>query len=163
MSEISLRQFLEHVAKRAEAVFKKQGNVTPMYHAVDAEGTSYLLAGPRGTKDEAVAQVRAFLKSCNAVRVAFMDEAWLLDSETTSCDDIDRLWQAGKAVSSHPDRIEAIMIRVEDATEGAMMGTLNIIRHGNRAVLGKLKIQHFDSAEGRMVGLLPTPPSTTKH
>jgi hypothetical protein len=41
--------------------------------------------------------------------------------------------------------------------EGLLMAQREIIRHGNKAMLGRLQISTFDGAEGRMVGLLPTP------
>lgn len=160
---ITLRQFVEHVAKRTEILFKKHGRVLPMYHAVNADGQDFIMAAPPGSKDQSVAQARAFLADCKAVRVAFIDEAWALDSQKTDPADIQKIWDAGKPISRHPNRIEIILISAEDATEGALMGSREIIRHGNRAILGKLKIVDFDGVEGRMVGLLPTPSSTTKH
>jgi len=163
MSEAtSLRKFVEYVASRAEYLFKKQGQLSPMYHAIDADGNNYVLAGPPGTKDEAVAQVRTFLKACGAVRVAFIDEAWILDQEASRDVDIDKIYREGKSISSHPNRIEAVMISAEDSNEGVMMATREIIRHGNKAVLGKLNFMPSGGQlEGRMVGLLPS--SGTKH
>jgi hypothetical protein len=158
----SLRQFVEYVARRADYMFKKQGQLSPMYHAIDAEGNNYVLAGPPGTKDEAVAQVRAFLKACGAVRVAFIDEAWILDQEIAPGADIDKIYREGNSIRNHPGRIEAVIVSGEDHAEGLIMATMEIIRHGNRAVLGKLKILPQEGhSEGRMVGLLPIP--TTKH
>jgi hypothetical protein len=154
----SLRKFVEHVASRAEYLFKKQGHLSPMYHAIDAAGNNYVLAGPPGTKDEAVAQVRTFLQACDAVRVAFIDEAWVLDQENA---DIDRIYREGGTIRNHPGRIEVVIVSAEDQTEGVIMATREIIRHGNRAVLGKLKIVEMDQLEGRMVGLLPQ--RSTKH
>lgn len=159
MTEVtSLRKFVEHVASRAEYMFKKQGQLSPMYHAIDADGNNYVLAGPPGTKDEAVAQVKAFLQACGAVRVAFIDEAWTLSGEGG---DVEEAYRSGKSIRNHPNRIEVVMISAEDQNEGMLMATREIIRHGNRAVLGKLRIQDFDGVEGRMVGLLPR--TTTEH
>jgi len=158
----SLLKFVQHVASRAEYMFKKQGQLSPMYHAIDAEGNNYVLAGPPGTKDEAVAQVRTFLKACGAVRVAFIDEAWILDQEKAAGVDIDKVYREGNSIRNHPGRIEAVIVSAEDQNEGVIMATREIIRHGNRAVLGKLKIMPREGQmEGRMVGLLSSP--GTKH
>lgn len=163
MTDISMRQFILHVAKRVEHIYRKQGNrFTPMYHAIDAGGHEYVFVAPPVDKDESVRQARAFLAKCEAVRVAFMDEAWILAAENTK-DDVDKIFREGKTLSEHPDRAEVIMIHVEDATEGMLMGSMEIIRHGSRVILGKLKITQFDQSEGRMVGLLPTLRNTTKH
>src|SRR6187551_1372717 len=100
----SLRKFVEYVASRAEYLFKKQGQLSPMYHAIDADGNNYVLAGPPGTKDEAVAQVRTFLKACGAVRVAFIDEAWVIDAEKSASVDVDKIYREGNSIRNHPAR-----------------------------------------------------------
>lgn len=158
----SLRKFVEHVANRAEHLFKKQnGHLSPMYHAIDAAGNNYVLAGPSGSKDEAVAQVRKFLEACDAVRVAFIDEAWTIDYERTPDVDVEKIYREGKSIRNHPARIEAVIVSAEDHVEGVIMATREIIRHGNKAVLGKLKFMEGGQLEGRMVGLLPR--AGTKH
>jgi len=151
----SLRQFVEYVARRAEYLFKKQGALSPMYHAIDAEGNNYVLPGPPGTKDQAVAQVRSFLKACRAVRVAFIDEAWVIDAETSPGVDVEKIYREADSIRNHPARIEVVIVSGEDANEGLLMATREIIRHGNKATLGKLKFMEGGQSEGRMVGLLP--------
>jgi hypothetical protein len=160
-STISLRQFVEYVARRAEYLFKKQGALSPMYHAVDAEGNNYVLPGPPGTKDQAVAQVRSFLKACRAVRVAFIDEAWVIDAERSPGVDVEKIYREAGSIRNHPARVEVVIVSGEDAKEGLLMATREIIRHGDKAALGRLKFIEYGQTEGRMVGLLPT--TTTKH
>ena len=105
--------------------------------------------------------MKAYLAACGAVRVAFIDEAWTLDQEKNPGVDIDKIYREGNSISNHPARIEAVIVSAEDHHEGLLMATREIIRHGNKAVLGKLKFMDGGSMEGRMVGLLP--PLGTKH
>ena len=128
----------------------------PMYHFVDGEGREVVMNAPPGGKDKSVAAMRQILKACGATRVAYLDEAWFMEADTDNNLDLEKINREG--VEKQPGRIEVIIISAEDQAEGMIMATREIIRHGDRAVLGKLKMHSkMDSAEGRMIGLLPAP------
>lgn len=166
MTTIPLRKFVEHCARRAEAIFKKQGRVLPMYHAIDRDGQDVVFPSPPvGGKDEQVAAARLMLEACGATRVAFIDEAWALDQGISDLD-MKELNRTG--LRNHPNRIEVILIAAEDQNEGMIMASSEIIRHGDRAVIAKLKYmdeQHPGAGayEGRMIGLLPRPKMKQRH
>jgi hypothetical protein len=150
----TLRQFVERAGKQASKMFEKQGRLFPMYHAVDGAGNEHVFPAPPGTKDQSVAITRVLLKSMDAQRVAFIDEAWFLDSREGDTEiDIAKIDREG--VARQPGRREAIMISAEDQDEGLLMYQREIIRHGDRVVLGAATIERFDHSEGRMIGLLP--------
>jgi hypothetical protein len=161
MTKPTLRQFVEYAAKQAARIFEKQGQLLPMYHAIDATGKDLIFPSPSQDKDKAVAIVRQILAEAGATRVAYMDEAWSVDNRESGAD-VEEIYRAGGSISQHPDRIEIIMVSAEDATEGIIMAHRKIFRHGGRAVLGKLEILEGGGLEGRMVGLLPRSPAT-KH
>ncbi|MGY2987740.1 hypothetical protein [Bradyrhizobium sp. USDA 4508] len=151
---IPLRKFVERCARRAETVFKKRGQLLAMYHAIDGAGNELIFPAPPGSKDQSVAKARELLKACEATRVAYLDEAWMMTDQSGL--DLAKIEREG--VSKQPGRIEIVMIGAEDQAEGMLTAHCEIIRSGNKAVLGKLQIDSkFDSAEGRMVGLLPAP------
>ena len=156
MSTVPLRKFVEHAAERASRVFNRAGEFLPMYHYIDRDGKDFVVpAPPTQDKDAAVAIVRAVLEACGATRVAFLDEAWMLDAQRSGFD----FEQANRdGISKHPDRIEVLLISAEDQNEGLVMASREIIRHDNRVVLGKLKFMpDGGELQGRMVGLLPAP------
>ncbi|MEY9235434.1 hypothetical protein ABIF78_007757 [Bradyrhizobium japonicum] len=154
MAMSTLRQFVEHVAKNVSRLFDKQGHLLPMYHAIDANGNEVIFVSPSHDKDRALAMARQSLADMGATRVAYIDEAWVID-DPEGLADIDKIEREG--VRRQPGRKEAIIISVEDATEGLILARREIIRHGNRAILGKLMIEEHGHVEGRMVGLLPAP------
>jgi hypothetical protein len=162
MTKSTLRQFIEHAAKQAAKIFEKNGQLLPMYHAVDSAGKDLIFPSPSADKDKAVAIVRKVLAEAGATRVAYMDEAWSIDNREAGDVDVEEIYRSGRSISEHPDRIEIIMISAEDASEGIIMAHRKIFRHGDRAVLGKLEILEGGGLEGRMVGLLPRSPAT-KH
>jgi hypothetical protein len=103
------------------------------------------------TKDVSTAAARAFLVSIEATRVAFIDEAWMMESAVgIDRDKIDR-----EGVAKQPGRIEVILISAEDEREGQIMAIREIIRHGGESKLGALRILQEGGMEGRMIGLLP--------
>lgn len=154
MAEYTLQQFANHVIKYIERFFKKNGEILPMYHCVGSDGNEVVFPSPARDKDQAVAMVRVLLKSIEATRVAFIDEAWTLEQPTEEeAREAERV-----GIRNNPKRVEIVMISVEDANEGFLMATAKIIRHGNKAMLGKFEfVRDGGSWEGRMIGLLPTP------
>lgn len=149
---MTLREFIESISVNAETIFKESGQMLPMYHAINGEGEAFVFPAPPFPKAEAVPIVRTILKVIEATRVAFISEAWMLDARVGSVD-VDKVMREG--IEDNPDRIEVIMISVEDNNEGLLMAMRRIIRDGDKATLGDLDFMPATNAEGRMVGLLP--------
>jgi hypothetical protein len=71
-----------------------------------------------------------------AVRVVFIDEGWMLEAFGDAHIDLDKIEREG--VRGQAGRKEVIMWCAEDAQEGLLMATREIIRSGDRVVLGAL-------------------------
>jgi len=152
MSKDSLQDTIDVIAERAAKLFYLHGEVAPIYVVLAGNGQEVVFERPPGDKDTAVTIVRAVLRMYRATRVVTITEAWMLDRPTTPID-LDRIAREG--VEAQPERIEVVLIMGEDATEGAVMAQMQIIRDGGTARLGPLKCSRYESSEGRMVGLLP--------
>jgi len=109
MSNFSFRQFLEFAMKQATRIFNRTGQLCPMYHAVSSAGEDYVFPALPGDKDVSTAAARAFLVSIEATRVAFIDEAWMMESAAG----IDRDKFDREGVAKQPGRIEVILISAE--------------------------------------------------
>lgn len=151
MTEVTLKMFVEFAMKKASQIFKQSGRLLPMYHAMDGEGHHLVFTPPHPDKDVSIALVRDYLANCNAVRVAYIDEAWMMEGPSDL--DLGKIGREG--VEKQPGRIEVIIINAEDEHEGFLMARREIIRHGKRAVLGKLTLLDSNELKGRMVGMLP--------
>lgn len=157
-----LRQMIEFASAEAEIIFKRKGELAPLWHAVRANGSDLILSDHLRDKDRTVAMLRAIFQIESVVRYVFFDECWIVDYK-------------GKAVtpellrdyhkippSKHPDRKEIVQFCAEDKTR-AIVAYRNIIRPDR----GKAKLAPLEfwpdamDVEGRMVGLLR--PIPTKH
>jgi hypothetical protein len=153
MSE--LRALFEFADKQSVRIFRQNGRILPMYHAITEDGTNFVTPPFSDNKDEAVAVIRAMFQVRKVVRYVFIDEAWILDITRTGIDeaDLDRITRAG--LEHHPDRREILMLCAEDRSGARMMGHRFILRpeHG-KPKLSPLTMLGDGQTEGRMVGLL---------
>jgi hypothetical protein len=152
---IDLKSLIEFASKQAEKLFRKQGAIYPMYHAIKASGEHVILTPPPGDKDMSVAMVKAWLALENISTVCFIDEAWILDSRKGGPEiDVEKARRYG--IRNHPDRREVVMFAAENR-EGQMLTARRFIL---RPEIGKSSLaplvidEAFDHSEGRMVGLL---------
>jgi hypothetical protein len=152
---IDLKSLIEFASKQAEKLFRKQGAIYPMYHAIKASGEHVILTPPPGDKDMSVAMVKAWLALENISTVCFIDEAWILDSRKGGPEiDVEKARRYG--IRNHPDRREVVMFAAENR-EGQMLTARRFILRPEigKASLAPLVIDEaFDHSEGRMVGLL---------
>jgi hypothetical protein len=149
---ITLRQFMSCAAREASALFARQGNqLRPMYHAIDRNGRDVVFAAARGPSDFLNQDgPRLTLADIGASRVVFIDEAWIVSGAKANLD-----LAVAFGASVHPRRVEVLLLAGEDQLEGSLMATRDIIRTGNRVVLGALSFLEPDVLSGRMAGLLP--------
>jgi hypothetical protein len=152
-----LRELIEFASPLVEKIFRAKGEVTPMWHAIQADGTHFFLPAPRTAKDTAATLVRALFELKNVVRCLFISEAWTIESRTPSeAAELEAIFRCGGGLSEHPMRVEMVMMQAEDADAGTLMGSRVIIRPAKgRAYLGPLKIDAMGRSEGRLVGMLP--------
>jgi|SRR5215831_10848262 len=150
---MNLREFVERASERAEFLFRKDGYLSPIWHAVRRDGTSFVMPQPAEDKDTAVALMSALFDIEDVVRFVFMDEAWILTSDDAPAEEMMKIARSG-GISKHPNKREILMLAAEDEREGMLMGRRLITRQGKRATLGPLVIDEGGIGEGRLVGLL---------
>jgi len=154
-----LKEFVTFASEQAEKIFRKTGEVLPLYHAIDAEGEHLILSAPPGDPDISVAMTKAWLALNNIDRVCFMNEGWILyrvDGPEITPGEMDRIRREG--LRNHPDRREVVLFNAENKA-GEMQSAHRFImrpEHG-KASLSPLVINDMSRlgpGEGRMIGLL---------
>jgi len=159
----SLRQLFEIGCKNAARLFRDEGSVMPIWHAVpgDAKANHLLIATPWGDDDEkeiALDVVRDMFKEHQVQRFVCVVEAWVVKGADPKALFAER-------PSQHPDRREVIRIQAEDRDGSVLSGMYYILRpeHGP-ATLSEL---HEDPPDmvlaGRMMGLLDPASPATRH
>ena len=154
-SELSLQALFELARNNAARIFRQDGEIIPIWHAVPAKGEHFLIATPWKNDDEKEATVEllreAFLEH-KVQKYAFMVEAWVVEKTDT----LD-----GPRPSEHPDRREVLRITAEDIDGHTLSGHFYILRPEHQpATLSPFRQDPPDMlASGRMSGLL----QPTKH
>jgi len=150
-----LKSLIEFASKNAEKIFRKQGAIYPMYHAIDARGEHKILTPQMDDKDVSVAMVKAWFALEGIDRYIFIDEAWILDTSKSGAE-IDLEWIKRHGVRNHPDRREVVMFAAENRKGERLTAKRFILRpEVGKPTLSPLTIDEvFDHSEGRMVGLL---------
>ena len=153
-----LKSLVEFASAQVEKIFRKTGEVLPMYHAIKSTGDTLIITPPHDcSKDMAVALVKAAFVLEDIDRYVFIDEAWILDDRKTPRPDRDYNKIAREGLEHHPDRREIVMFAAENRRGQIQTASRFILRpeHG-KAKLTPLKIDDMSNlqSEGRMVGLL---------
>ena len=153
-----LKDLIQFASAQVEKIFRKTGEILPMYHAIKSTGETMIITPPHDcSKDMAVALTKAAFALENVDRYVFLTEAWILDNRKGGPPiDVDKAKREGLA--NHPDRREVIMLAAENRRGEIQTATRFILRpeHG-KAKLAPLRIDdmtNMTSSEGRMVGLL---------
>jgi hypothetical protein len=152
---MTLREFIELVARPISDRFMERGEIKPMYHIICCDGRDLVAPGLPGDKDLAVAVARALMEVVGATRYVFITEAWMLLADGEDVKKIDLAKVDAEGVEAQPGRKEVLLFNAEDAREGMIMAHREIIRDGARATLGPLEVFASGYSEGRMIGLLP--------
>jgi hypothetical protein len=151
LSEMTIKEFIEFVSEPAKSIFKIEGVLKPMYHAIKSDGEEIIIPTILQDKDLTVTIIKEIFKELDIVKYVFMSEAWTLSSEKDKVPP--ELHKKG--ISEHPDRKEIILIMGED-DNGSTMASMDIIRRQDEdPTLGPLVFVSSEWYEGRMVGLLP--------
>jgi hypothetical protein len=154
-----LREMIEGASAWAEKRFAKTGEITPIWHAVKADGQDLVLPAPPGlSKDVAAVLARAVFEIENVERCVLIDEAWTARGMGEKARELEA-WRAAHEGSIHeyPERVEVVMFVGEDASEGMITAHREIKRpKKGKPRLGPLQfMEGFSSAQGRLVGMLP--------
>jgi hypothetical protein len=150
-----LKSMIEFASKQAGKLFRKQGIIYPLYHAIDADGKTTILPALDRDKDMSVAMTKAWFAINQIDRYVFMDEAWVLDDRRGQLGiDIEKIKREG--VRNHPDRREIVMFSAENRRDERLTAKRFILRPEiGKPSLSPLEFdERFDHSEGRMVGLL---------
>ena len=153
MSAMNLKELIQFASAQAETIFRRTGEVLPMWHCIKSNGEQLIVPSPCDDKDVAVGLIKALMELEDVETYVFMSEAWVLHAGPGA--DIDGINRRG--LSEHPDRREAIMFAAENRDGDEQTACRFILRpeHG-KAKLSPLKMDDMKNrtSEGRMVGML---------
>jgi hypothetical protein len=155
----SLRAMIESASEKIETIFRRTGEILPIWHWFDRDGNEHVSAAPPGGKDTSVAIMRALFELQGATRCLFIDEAWTWDGHYKGPEASERIMKWIKehgGLANHPDRIECVTFVGEDE-HGSMQAHRRIIRGHGKPKLGPLEFLNMAGviSSGRMIGLLP--------
>jgi hypothetical protein len=139
----TLRTLFEVGRDNAARVFHEMGNVSPIWHAVPAQGDHLLIATPWRSDDEkriAMEFLRDKFKELNVQRFVCVVEAWAVMGRN-----IDTV--SGVRPSEHPDRREVVRVQAEDRDGSVLSGQYYILRPEH----GPATLSQFHEDPGNMV------------
>jgi hypothetical protein len=147
-----LQDFFAIAAENTACMFRKNGGVLAMWHAVDGNDEHILIATPWNNDDEkdiASGALRQMFRAKKVKRFAFICEAWTAEVSTMA------EVREGPRPSEHPDRREVLMINAEDREGNSLSGFFYILRpeHGE-ATLSPLHMNDYTGMTGRFTGML---------
>jgi hypothetical protein len=152
----TLREDIERAASKCDAMFAAKGEIISFYDVTIADGTRGIIADP-GHNPEVMREV---FEALDVVRYLRLGEAWTL-RQSVSETEYER-WHG--RLHDHPNRVEIVTIIGEDANEGQIMASREIIRTAiGPPTLGPLVFNMSDqlngakitNLSGRLIGMLP--------
>jgi hypothetical protein len=150
----ALQSFFDHAAERAASIFREQGELTPMWHAVDRDDEHLVIATPWRDADEkqaVVELVRKLFRERGVKRYVFMCEAWAVVAP-----DLDEITPHIGNLNKHPDRREILTVHAEDRDGTTLMGWYYILRpeHAPATVSPLHMVETTTQHTGTLHGLL---------
>jgi hypothetical protein len=146
---MTARQLVDFASGLVEFMIETQGEVSAMYHLIDAKGRHHIVTPLPLPKDIMVALMRQQMMKLDVVSYIFMDEAWVVDASPDEAEEALRI-----GATNHPKRREVVVLIAED-DKGEICGSRAILRDGRKPRLGPLVLNEYSQSSGRMVGLLP--------
>src|SRR5882672_7222946 len=113
-----LQDFFATAAENSARMFRKNGQVLPMWHAVDGDDEHALIATPWRNDDEkdiASDALREMFRAQKVKRFAFICEAWIVEAVLGEV-------ALNTRPSIHQDRREVLMIAAEDREGNSLSG-----------------------------------------
>jgi hypothetical protein len=149
-----LRKLFTVAHVNAAKLFRMEGEVSPLWHAVPKHGSHMLISTPWSNdleKELAMEILRDKFAKLGVERYAFIFEAWaVLGGDPNTI--------LSQRPSKHPDRREMLRIMAEDKHGHVLSGHYFILRPEHKAAT--LSSFHEDPPDilqvGRMTGLLMT-------
>ncbi len=155
MLDMPLQDFVRQIDKICCDRFANEGELSPIYFALDNDNNVGVIPVPPLSKDQTVALMRKLFVDLKIQRYVFVCEAWSAFGEG----DNKKLeeFAENNSLEHWEGRNEIIMYAAEDLQEGMQMGH-RIIRRAEGAPpqLSDLEFSPIGSLSGRMVGLLPS-------
>jgi hypothetical protein len=152
---MTLKDLIAFASAQAETIFRRNGELLPMYHAITADGQNVVIPQPGVDKDFAVGLVKAAFELQNVETYVFFSEAWRLDTTRERDPDMSGIVRNG--LEDHPDRREIVAFSAENRDGEMLTACRYILRpeHG-KAKLSPLEFDDMSNvtSSGRMVGLL---------
>jgi hypothetical protein len=150
---MTLQSFFEHAAKQAASMFREQGELAPLWHAVDRNGQHLVIVTPWKDNDEKQAiieLVRKLFRERGVKHYVFMCEAWSVITP-----DLDEIAPHIGHLSKHPDRREILTLHAEDCDGKSIMGWFYILRPEHApATVSPLHMSEATEHAGTLHGLL---------
>ena len=155
-SKPDLQALIRIASKGAEGIFRKTGELLPMYHAVTSYGQTMIVPQPDPNKDVSVALIKLLFAEEDVAYYCFISEAWMLAAaKNVPAVDIAKIARQG--LEYHPDRREIIAFSAESRDGQAQTARRFILRpEMGKPTLSPLIMDNMEgrTSEGRMVGLL---------
>lgn len=151
-----LELLIKFASHQAERMFRKDGRVLAMYHAICADGTNIVMPSPAADKDTGVAIVKAAFVLENVQSYVYIDEAWMVDVRASEANPRINLTEiTRRSLKEHPDRREIVTYFAENKRGQSVQGRQYILRpeHG-RPTLSPLTMESVPDMKGRMTNLL---------
>jgi len=151
-----LKALIKGASKNVETIFRKTGELLPMYHAVNRYGQTMIVPQPDPDKDVSVALIKLLFAEEEVAYYCFISEAWMLDA-SKGVPKVDIAKIARQGLEYHPDRREIIGFSAESRDGGAQTARRFILRpEMGKPTLSPLIMDDMKgrTSEGRMVGLL---------
>jgi hypothetical protein len=155
---MKLHELINVVSWLTEETWRERGQVTATWYAETRDGRHLTIPAPyEFSKEEGADLVRRLLAKIDAARVVFVDECFYMLAETPEqMAAIDRWYETHTGLEDFPGRREAVALTGEDESGELLSGHREILRQGQQAALGPLRIEKPRATEGAMVGWLPT-------
>jgi len=153
----TLRQMLDLASPLMEQRFAKTGQIFPMWHVVEGDGSHTIKTDVAPDKDTEAVLMRAYFALVRARRFLFIDEAWMAAVGMDQAETVQRYAKLGK-LQDFPDRRECVIFVGEDINGDTIMAHRYILRpeHG-KATLAPLEMLEKDFLKqsfGRFVNML---------
>jgi len=155
----NLKDLIEYASANAEAIFRRQGEFLPMWHAVTADGEAFVMMCPEflDDKDAGIAIVKRAFEEEDAEAYVFISEAWVLEARRDFSDEaIRKAMRAG--LGNHPDRREVLAFMAENRDGEMQSARRYILRPENsKPTLAPLMLDEMSKVtetSGRLTGLL---------
>lgn len=150
---MTLQEIFDCASTQAATIFKEEGELCPMWHAIAGNGDHLIIGTPwddDDAKEATLAALRRLFQHKQVKRYAFICEGWSCPATEEELMD-----EEPPRPSLHPERREILAVIAEDRDGSMLQGFYYILRpeHGP-AKLSPVHMSDGYIIAGRMTGLL---------